>query len=101
MPSGIQVFASIRNPDAPSQPAARPRTAIRLLFGEALREALAHHRLALGPKRLRVLPIKRVGTHAGEGEAFGVNGLCDVAILAIPAADLVSFPHHGRPDRGR
>jgi hypothetical protein len=30
------VFASIRNPDAPSQPAARPRTAIRLLFGEAL-----------------------------------------------------------------
>src|SRR5271170_5574442 len=35
MPSGIQVFASIRNPDAPSQPAARPRTAIRLLFGEA------------------------------------------------------------------
>jgi hypothetical protein len=36
MPSGIQVFASIRNPDAPSQPAARPRTAIRLLFGEAL-----------------------------------------------------------------
>src|ERR1700689_5205124 len=35
MPTGIQVFASIRNPDAPSQPAARPRTAIRLLFGEA------------------------------------------------------------------
>src|SRR5208282_5656356 len=36
MPSGIQVFASIRNPDAPSHPAARPRTTIRLLFGEAL-----------------------------------------------------------------
>jgi hypothetical protein len=30
------VFASIRNPDAPTHPAARPRTAIRLLFGEAL-----------------------------------------------------------------
>ncbi len=32
------MFASIRNPDAPSQPAARPRTAIRLLFGEALQD---------------------------------------------------------------
>ena len=30
------MFASIRNPDAPSHPAARPRTTIRLLFGEAL-----------------------------------------------------------------
>ena len=72
-----------------------------LVAGRSLSEALAHHRLALGPKRLRVLRIKRVGTHAGEGEAFGVNGLCDVAILAIPAADLAGFPHDGRPDRGR
>src|SRR5277367_1423270 len=41
MPSGIQVFASIRNPDAPTHPAARPRTAIRLLFGEAYGAAKA------------------------------------------------------------
>src|SRR5271166_3216509 len=41
MPSGIQVFASIRNPDAPSHPAARPRTTIRLLFGEALAGVIA------------------------------------------------------------
>src|SRR5271154_6487908 len=52
MPSGIQVFASIRNPDAPSQPAARPRTAIRLLFGEAL----APDSERVTAKKLRVTP---------------------------------------------
>jgi hypothetical protein len=46
MRSGIQVFASIRNPEAPSHPAARPRTAIRLLFGEAYRSAKKEKHLA-------------------------------------------------------
>ena len=47
------MFASIRNPDALSHAVARPRTAIRLLFGEALVLFLRLERQRLGRRRER------------------------------------------------
>ena len=45
------MFASIRNPDALSHAVARPRTAIRLLFGEALGQGAPAPRYVRGPSR--------------------------------------------------
>src|SRR5581483_1077064 len=61
---------------------------------------LSDHFFALLPECLSVLWIERVSTHA-----FGANvegnvvrhDLANMAILAIPAADLVRLGYHGSP----
>src|ERR1700720_4773605 len=65
-------------------------------------EAFTHHLLTLGPERLGMLRIKRIGPDAGAYRAdqpFGDLG--HLAILAIAAAHFLGRGNEGGPDGRR
>src|SRR5580692_4594693 len=64
-------------------------------------EALADHLFALGPKRLGVVGVERVGAYAAHLEVRRVHDRGDTAVLAKASANLIGGRDAGGPHRGR